>query len=315
MNNKERYLEYDDIWLVPKYGELSSRSEANTEIKIKNKTFHLPVIPANMSSVMDIARADWMSKNNYMYILPRFNIDNYKFVVKANKENWQNISISVGVNEDSERDLKLISQMGLKVNTITIDIANGNCLKMIDRIKLIKDLLPDTTIIAGNIVTADAVERLEKAGADILKVGIGGGLACTTKWETGIYSPMFSMIQEIWQAKQWKTLIIADGGIRCVGDICKALCYANFVMCGSLFASCSDATSKLIDGKKQYFGSASFECKQNTKNIEGTLIELAVSVSYQERLNNIRQSLQSSISYLGGKDLSQFGSAEWFSTK
>jgi hypothetical protein len=76
------------------------------------------------------------------------------------------------------------------------------------------------------------------------------------------------------------------------------------IMAGSLFASCTDSPAPVVDGKKVYYGSASYQAKGKTKNIEGTLVQISQSTTLKECLNNIKQSLQSSISYGGGSALS-----------
>ena len=114
------------------------------------------------------------------------------------------------------------------------------------------------------------IERSKHAGADAVKVGIGGGYACTTKDKTGFTYPMFSCIMEC--AKDKNIPIIADGGVRSNGDIAKALVAgASMVMCGSVFAACSDSPAPLVkdaSGRrfKQYFGSASVHNKIEKKN-------------------------------------------------
>ena len=115
--------------------------------------------------------------------------------------------------------------------------------------------------------------------------------------------------------------IIADGGIRCNGDIAKALVAgADAVMAGGLFASCSDspADSINIDGAifKAYYGSASFENKGHKDHIEGVLKKIPASdMTYTQKLVEIAQDLQSSISYAGGSDLSAFDSVEYYINK
>ena len=50
-----------------------------------------------------------------------------------------------------------------------------------------KDKLPDSFLIVGNIATPEAVIDLEDAGADATKIGIGPGKACITKLKTGFW--------------------------------------------------------------------------------------------------------------------------------
>jgi GMP reductase len=179
-------------------------------------------------------------------------------------------------------------------------------------IKHIKKSLPETKIIAGNVATPDAVEDLAEWGADVVKVGIGQGSPCTTKDKTGFTTPMFSCVQACAHFYPLNVPLIADGGIKSNGDIAKALVAgATMVMAGSIFAACSDspATSSTINdvSHKAYFGSASLENKGHNNHIEGKLTQVVDNnMSYKEKLAEIKQDLQSSISYSGGLGLDSF---------
>jgi GMP reductase len=106
--------------------------------------------------------------------------------------------------------------------------------------------------------------------------------------------------------------IIADGGARHYGDVAKALVLgATMVMSGGWFANCLDSPAKIVQGKKVYRGSTSYEAKGQRKHIEGRTLELDEGIVYSERLQEIHDALCSSISYAGGKDLSAFNHVEW----
>lgn len=296
-------LSYDDVYLVPNYSELESRSKADTTIELGKFRFKLPVVPSNMETVINESWAKWMNDNDYFYVMHRFNGITYPFVLNANKNNYKVVSISTGVNGDSYEELIKIYKDKLRIDFITIDIAHGHHSKVRAAIANIRMLFPDTTIIAGNVTTADAVIDLQDWGADVIKVGIGPGRACTTRLQTGFHVPMFTAVKQCVEAAH--VPIIADGGIKYYGDIAKAIAAgAHMVMCGSLFASCSDSPAPIINGRKVYYGSASFAAKKENKHVEGTLLELEQSTSLEERLNEIKQALQSSISYAGGTTLS-----------
>jgi GMP reductase len=256
-----------------------------------------------METVISEDWAGWMSLNNYFYVMHRFNKITYPFVLKFNDLGHHIISISTGVNQDSYDELNRIYDDRLRVDYITIDVAHGHHEKVRRMIDYIKLFFPNTFIIAGNITTPEAVTDLTNWGANALKVGIGPGRACTTRLQTGFHIPMFTAVQNC--AKEACIPIIADGGIRYYGDIAKAISAgATITMAGSLFASCADSPAPTVNGRKVYFGSASFSAKKENKHIEGTLLELEQGVTLEQRLAEIKQSLQSSISYAGGNDLS-----------
>lgn len=310
-------LKYSDIALVPKYSEALTRASCDTSIKIRGRKFQLPIIPANMKSVINTDIANWMSERDYFYIMHRFDVDILKFITQANSENWRNISISLGVKNHDEKIIEYIRDKKLRVDFITIDIAHGYSLSMKKMIEYIKEQLNDTIIIAGNVATPDAVVSLSNWGADIVKVGIGQGSPCTTKDKTGFTVPMFSCVRQCGDCYASrdrfdvgeKIPIIADGGVTCNGDIAKALVSgADLVMSGGMFAACTDSPSlsTSIDNlaHKGYFGSASVENKGHNKNIEGKLITIPSNqMTYEEKLEEIKQDLQSAISYGGGLDL------------
>lgn len=131
---------------------------------------------------------------------------------------------------------------------------------------------------------------------------------CTTKNKTGFTVPMFSCILNCAPiCEKYNIPLIADGGVEEFGDISKALVAgADMVMTGGIFAECIDSPAQIVGGKKQYRGSTSYEMKGENKHVEGKKLEIIHSVKYEERLEEIKQALQSGISYAGGKDISSF---------
>ena len=194
--------------------------------------------------------------------------------------------------------------------------------------------MPETKIIAGNVATATGVRDLATWGADIVKVGIGQGSPCTTKDKTGFTMPMFSctsncsgifidsVFDDVLNPKQEVPVpIIADGGIKCNGDISKSIVAgATMAMAGGLFAACTDspAVSSVINNAphKAYFGSASAENKGHNNNIEGKLTNIVSNgMTYSSKLNELKQDIQSAISYAGGTDLSSLSKVNYETIK
>jgi len=312
-------LKYSDICLIPNYSEVHSRVDCDPSVNLCGKKFLLPIIPANMKSVIDMHICEWMSSHGFFYIMHRFDRDLAEDV--ANAQDWDNISFSIGVKMQDKMAIQKISKRKHRVDYLTIDIAHGYCKRMNSMIKWIKKCLPSTKIIAGNVATPDAVRELSNWGADIVKVGIGQGSPCTTKDKTGFTMPMFTCVQKCSQVFSNyidSVPIIADGGIRCNGDIAKALVAgATMVMAGGLFASCTDspALTTTINGMthKAYFGSASAENKGHDKHIEGKLTNISCNnMSYGEKLAEITEDLQSSISYAGGLNLSSLKNVKYY---
>ena len=311
-------LHYSNIVLVPNYSFLKSRSNADTTVELGRFKFKAPVVPSNMKCSIDIDTARNLDQNGFFYIMHRFDVDIVSFVELANKENWNCISISIGVNET---DICILEELyrrrdQLRVNFITVDIAHGHSLSMKNMLEYLKKFRSfGIQVIAGNIATAAAARDLISWGADIVKVGIGQGYVCTTKDKTGFTMPMFTCVIDIPK----DICVIADGGIRCHGDVTKAIVAgAKMVMCGSLFAKLVDSPSATFKDQhtgetlKEYYGSASYHNKGIMKNIEGRR-ELMTSehMTYLQKMNEIIEDLQSSISYAGGSTLIDLRKVEY----
>lgn len=334
---KNKLLKYSDIVLVPRLSNIESRGLIDVSCKFGHQLFNLPIVPANMKTVIneDIAKA--LSDNYFFYVMHRFGISNYKFVKKANTENWKTISISVGVKPDDITQLERIASDNFRVDYITIDIAHGHSVLMKHTIKEIRKIFDKKTfIIAGNVATDSAVQDLTTWGANAIKVGIGQGSPCTTKDKTGFTMPMFSCMLEC--AKNANIPLIADGGVKCNGDVAKAMVAgADMVMVGGMFAECVDSPAENITKTlhtgffkneayrpnhykpeykdvcyKRYYGSASQYNKGHNKNIEGVLREVPCNeLTYLEKLDEMGMDLQSSVSYAGGKDLRCLSNTEY----
>lgn len=306
MYNDMPVFDYEDIQLVPDKCIISSRSEADTSVKLGNYTFKLPVIPANMQTIIDESIAEELAEKCYFYIMHRFEEDKRQPFIKRMHDKGLIASISVGVKH-YEYDF-VSSLKNDQPEFITIDIAHGHSDSVINMIKHIKKELPETFVIAGNVGTPEAVRELENAGADATKVGIGPGKVCITKVKTGFGTGGWQLAALRWCAKAARKPIIADGGIRTHGDIAKSIRFgATMVMIGSLFAGHIESPGKTveIDGQtfKEYYGSASEYQKGEHKNVEGKKILLPTKDHLEDTLIEMQQDLQSSISYAGGKDI------------
>lgn len=313
-------FDYDDIQLVPNKCIIKSRSEADTSVKFGPKTFKIPVVPANMESVIDEDLAIWLAQNDYYYVMHRFQPEDRADFVKRMHDRGLFASISVGI-KDSEYDFTdQLKSEHLVPEYITIDVAHGHSDYVIKMIRYIKQQLPESFLTAGNVATPEAVRELENAGADATKVGVGPGKACITKLKTGFGTGGWQLAALRLCSKAASKPLIADGGIRHNGDIAKSVRFgASMVMIGSLLAGHQESPGHLItiDGKryKQYWGSASEVQKGAYRNVEGKQMLVPFRGSIKDTLLEMQEDLQSSISYAGGRDLKSITKVDYVVVK
>lgn len=301
-------FDYEDIQLVPNKCIVKSRSEIDTRIKFGPMTFNIPVVPANMQTVIDEKLAVWLAQNGYFYIMHRFDEDERLPFVKKMHDQGLFASISVGVKPKEHELIDELAAQNLVPEYITIDIAHGHSDTVIEMIKHIKQAMPGVFVIAGNVGTPEGVRELENAGADATKVGIGPGKACITKLKTGFGTGGWQLAAVRLCAKAASKPIIADGGIRNNGDIAKSVRFgASMVMIGSMFAGHEETPGEVVeqDGQKYkvYYGSASQYQKGQYKNVEGKKLLVPYRGHISDTLREMQEDLQSSISYAGGKEL------------
>ena len=301
-------FDYEDIQLVPNKCIVKSRSEIDTRIKFGPMTFNIPVVPANMQTVIDEKLAVWLAQNGYFYIMHRFDEDERLPFVKRMHDQGLFASISVGVKPKEHELIDELAAQNLVPEYITIDIAHGHSDTVIEMIKHIKQAMPGVFVIAGNVGTPEGVRELENAGADATKVGIGPGKACITKLKTGFGTGGWQLAAVRLCAKAASKPIIADGGIRNNGDIAKSVRFgASMVMIGSMFAGHEETPGEVVeqDGQKYkvYYGSASQYQKGQYKNVESKKLLVPYRGHISDTLREMQEDLQSSISYAGGKEL------------
>lgn len=260
IKTRGRGLTFDDVLIVPAKSEVRSRRDPSLQSQLTKKLFiETPIISANMDTVTEADMAIAMNQMGGLGILHRFVsiADQVQFIEKLKSSGATLLSASIGVHGDyQERAQALI---GAGVNVMTIDIAHGHSIAMMDVMKWLKDSYPQIEIIAGNIAMPEAARDLILAGADAIKVGIGPGSMCTTRMITGCGVPQLTAIALCAEvAAEFGVPVIADGGMKTSGDIVKAFAAgASTVMLGSLLAGTMETPGEIKNGRKQYRGMAS----------------------------------------------------------
>ncbi len=306
-------LSYKDVILLPNYSEVKSRDDINTSINLFNFNFKSPVIPSNMACCIDFKSAEILGKSGYFYILHRF-YDYYTQITPwlATSQGKFPLSISIGVKAIDFNFLEDLAGSFLKVDFITIDVAHGhhvlvkNICNHFHSITWKNGCKPK--LIVGNFGSFDGVKDAKEWGADMVKVGLSMGAACTTYNSTGVGTPMYSIVNEIYNDLYEDDIpIIADGQIREIGDVAKALnAGASLVMIGGMFAACEDSPAEFNFYKthKYFYGSASAKNKGYDKYTEGKESLIECNKLTMLKLNEkIEQGLRSTMSYAGVDDV------------
>ena len=316
--NRGLGLTFDDVLLVPRYSEISSRKHPNLKTQItKNFTINLPVITANMDTITETEMACAMASLGGIGSLHRFmNEEEQVAMVKKiqaylkEKNLTTPIAASIGVKEEGMKRADVLVNAGVQI--ITLDIAHGDSIMMMETLDYLKKKYPHVDVIAGNVATADGVKRMIERGADAVKVGIGPGSMCTTRIITGHGLPQLTAIAlAVSVAKKHNIPVIADGGLKNSGDIVKALAAgASSVMVGSLVSGTLETPGELKGGMKQYRGMASKAAQVSWRGempegmaAEGESTQIPCKGSVGNVIEELMGGLRSGMTYLGVDNL------------
>ncbi|HEY3761832.1 MAG TPA: IMP dehydrogenase [Verrucomicrobiae bacterium] len=226
---------------------------------------------------------------------------------------------------DRERILNHVSALVERgVDVIAVSTAHGHTKGVGDTVKVLRDAFPKLPIIAGNVTSAAGVEFLADCGANAIKIGQGPGSICTTRIVAGVGIPQMTALYVCARAAAKKRVtLLADGGITKSGDIVKALTLAQAVICGGIFAGCTEAPGDVVEisGKlyKQYRGMGSLAAmkagsaarygheKNPTQKVAAEGIEALKEAcgSVDRVLAQLIGGIQSGMGYLGAKNLEQ----------
>jgi GMP reductase len=325
------YLDFCDVLLKPKRSTIESRKDVALTryfnfLHSNLQWMGVPIISSNMTSVTTSEVAKAMIKHDMLACSPK----------QIQLDTHYNVIPSIGLKEPIEE---------FEYGFVCIDVPNANLQIVVDRIKQLRDKYQETIIlIVGNVVTGSMTEALILAGADIVKVGIGSGAACSTRIKTGVGMPQLSAVIECADAAHGLGgHIISDGGCVQTGDVIKAFAGgADFVMLGGMLAghnenaqNCSGCNGKGYTSFSQPIESPRIQCgtcdgsgkiydfygssseRGNNENAgglknyrasEGWEVRLEAKGPLDKTLQDIEGGLRSACSYLGShrlKDISK----------
>lgn len=319
--DSEIKLDFNDVLICPKRSTLASRKEVDLsrEFTFRHSPYKLqcvPIIASNMDTSGTFEIAKKLSEHNLLTCLHKF----YQPEDFLKQNNTKNLIVTTGTSEtDFDKVAQIMNKMGDKLPIICVDVANGYTEMFLNFIKRLRATYPDKVLIAGNVVTGDMTQELILAGADIIKVGIGPGSACTTRMMTGVGYPQLSAIIECADAAHGLGgHIIADGGCREAGDVAKAFAGgADFVMLGGMFAGHDESGGDLIEENGQqfklFYGMSSDTAMHkyyggvaDYRASEGATFRVPYRGPVEETVKSILGGLRSACTYVGASKLKHF---------
>ena len=314
---RSRGLTFDDVLLMPRHSEMSSRRAPNLESKVtKNFSLKTPIISANMDTVTEYQMAIKMAELGGLGILHRFmspeeQVRQVKLMCEAIKPLGLPVAASIGVKEEGMKRADMLADAG--VDILTIDIAHGDSVMMFETLDYVKKKFPKIDVIAGNTAMPEGVRGLIEHGADAVKVGIGPGSMCTTRIITGCGVPQLTAVAMcVLEARKYNVPVIADGGIKTSGDIVKAFAAgAQTVMLGSMLSGCLETPGEIEGGRKRYRGMASKDAQVSWRGelptgmaAEGEARWVACKGSVENIINELAGGVRSGMTYLNAFNLS-----------
>ena len=333
--DNELKLDYKDVLLRPKRSTLSSRKEVSLERTLNfyhsPKTWTgVPIMTANMATCGTFEMARTLAPHKMVTCFHKYyTTDQYaEFFKTFNNPDY--VAYTLGIRDQDFGALKEMKEAGLldKFSFICMDVPNGYLERFLEKVRELRELCPEHIIIAGNVVTNEMTEEIILNGADIVKVGIGPGSACTTRRMTGVGYPQLSAVIECADAahgisnvrkdKRGYGMVIADGGQQYPSCVAKAFCAgADFNMYGSMFSGYDQSGGELVerDGKqyKEYFGSSSnkameqfYGTKESHRASEGRETLIPYKGDLEAYLQDLFGALRSTGTYIGAKTLKEF---------
>jgi IMP dehydrogenase/GMP reductase len=320
---------FDDILLVPKHSRIASRSKVNISSTIGNPNnpdawinLDIPIMTAPMEFINSNEMIEKVTLSGGIAFIQRYQSKDRRFsqysLLSQNVKDTKRVGFAISLEECLDLDF-INSVLDLGVNIFLIDVANGHTEHMLNAVKQLRLSVPKNIhIMTGNVSSYEAYKDLMHYGADSVRVGIGGGSACTTRVVTGFGVPVLGSVMDVYSGVDQSQVngIICCSGIKNTGDIVKALAAgASAVMMGGMFAGHDECEGKDENGflfrgiaSKSSQESSIYGCvpEKEINHVEGVSGYIESKGSVDGTISNIKYNVKSGLSYCGSKNLDEF---------
>ena len=324
--------DFDDVMIVPKERTINSRKDVSL---IRHFQFHevdgnkiewsgVPIIASNMDTIGTFLVHNVLAKHFLLTALNKhYTIDDFKKNHHLLVADY--FMVTTGISENDYINLiEIVEYTGSK--WICIDIANGYIASFFDFCRKVRERFPDKIIVAGNVCTSDMTKKLLSIGVNIVKVGIGSGMACLTRRQTGVGIPQFSAVVDCCS----EGCIISDGGIKHPGDVAKALgAGADFVMIGGLFSGHDEnggmtiedwvvdpsesGEKKVLHKFKYFYGMSSQHAMEKYgdgkmkkyRSSEGDVLKIKYKGQIEDTVYDLLGGIRSTCTYVNAKNIEE----------
>ncbi len=334
-------LTFDDVLLLPNESTFPREQVDLTTHLHPRIVLKLPILSSPMDTVTEVEMANAMAQAGGLGVIHRnLQIEKQAEMIRAvkkaavidavlaSKDADGRLLVAAAIGAGADMKERVRALVDAAVDMIVVDSGHGHSSYIADAVRFIKKEYGENVVLmAGNVATADGAKYLMDAGADVLRVGVGPGSICTTRIITGMGVPQLTALLEVARAcEKSKVTFVADGGIRQMGDMAKALATgASAVMLGSMLAGHTESPGEAVsvDGRefKQYRGMGSIGAMQKggaerygqsmrteaskliAEGVEGLV---ASKGAVGDFLFQCAGSLRSSFYYLGSQTLTEF---------
>ncbi len=298
---------FDDVVLVPQVSDIKSRSEVDIGTKVGNLELDTPIFSANMDCITEVSMAAAMDLSGGAGILHRYADTKtvLHWIRKLQSFGMvETVIPSVGIQALDLETAKAYFDAG--VQTVCLDIAHAATNRASVMCSELKKI-GFKTVIAGNVATPDGVNVLYQGGADVVKVGVGSGSACSTRVVTGHGVPQVTAIMNCADvARGFGIHIIADGGIRSSGDIVKALAAgAHAVMLGGMLGGTDECPRSDFRGMASAEAQKEFRGSISNGTPEGVTYQPSKKGPVHTVLAELKGGIRSGLSYSGVRTLEE----------